>query len=105
MATNAIVSATDHNLERALCWGAFVVFSALIVIFLRHRSVHRWTQIGVSVLAFWAWAAASPGPFQLIHGWKEVFGTLALIGAVAVLIAWNAQPLPDAVLGEQVSGN
>jgi hypothetical protein len=104
MATNTIIGAASGTAEKVLCWIALAGFSVLIVVFLLNRAVRRKRQIAVSVVAFLAWAAASPGPFQLIDGWNEWMGTLALIAAVAVFIAVNIKPLPKEVLEESVSG-
>src|SRR5207302_287940 len=70
MASNAIVGSAKGNVEKGLAWGAFVVFVVAVAMFLRGRGVKRRRQIVVSLAAFAAWAAASPGPFQLIGGWE-----------------------------------
>jgi hypothetical protein len=82
------------------CWITFGVFTILVVLFLRNRKVHRPHQIAVSVGAFIAWATASPGPFQLIGGWKEWIGTAALVAVSAIFVVWQVKPLPQDVLNE-----
>lgn len=104
MATNTIVGASSGTTEKVGTWIALGAFAVLIVVFLKNRAVRRTRQIVVSVVAFLAWAAASPGPFQTLSWWDAWIGTLALIGAVAVFIAVNIAPLPEDVLKETVRG-
>lgn len=104
MAVNAIAGATSGNLERGLSWATLAVFAIAVPVYLRKRGVVRRAQFIISLAAFAAWAAASPGPFQLLSGWNELYGTLALIGAVLVLIVLQIKPLPPDVINETVSG-
>ena len=105
MAVNAILSGSDGETEKWLLWGAFAVVAIAVAVFLRRRGVKRDSQIAVSVLAFIAWAAASPGPFQIWGDWRQLYGTLALIGMVVVIIALRLKALPDDVINETVTGD
>lgn len=53
-----------------LLWSLLFVFLAVTVAWLVQREVKRPLQIGVSILAFAAFATASQGPFQTIPGWQ-----------------------------------
>ncbi len=93
MLQNLVVGADSPS--RILAWGLLVVFLALTVVYLVSRQVRRPLQIGLSLLAFTAWAAASPGPFQLMDAWDSVYGTLALGLVAALLVAVKLPPLPE----------
>lgn len=98
LAVNAALSAFSGDAERVALWVIFGVFGLSVIGFLRTRKVARVEQIGMSVAAFVAWVAASPGPLQAIEGYPEVIGTFALLAIVLVAIVFQLRPLPDAVL-------
>jgi hypothetical protein len=100
LAVNAASSSFSGNTERVTLWVIFIVFGVAVVGFLRTRKVDRWTQIGISVAAFAAWVAASPGPFQAIAGYPDVIGTFALIAVVLVTLVFHLNPLPDEVIND-----
>jgi hypothetical protein len=104
MITNLWLGVLKGGAEEVAAWITLVAFAALVVAFLLNRKVRRKSQIAVSVLAFVAWAAASPGPFELIGGWNEAFGTIALAAAVALLVVFRPGPLPDSVIEETAGG-
>jgi hypothetical protein len=97
MATNLVVSQADNGEEpnEILLWIILAVFLAATGAYLVVRKVRRVPQIGISVVAFLAFAAASPGPFQQISGWDELWGTLALLGAALVLAVFQPGPIPE----------
>jgi hypothetical protein len=94
--TNAVYGATDDDKDpsEALLWIVLVFFLAATVAWLVRRGVKRLGQIVVSVLAFVAFATASPGPFQLISGWDALYGTLAIAGVAVVMIVFQPGELP-----------
>jgi hypothetical protein len=92
MVTNLILDGNDAN--ESLLWIVFAFFVAATAAYLMVRKVKRIGQIAVSVLAFGAFAAASPGPFQQLDGWESLYGTLALAAVAVVLIVFKPSPLP-----------
>lgn len=98
VAVNAAASSFSGNTERVTLWVIFGIFAISVVGFLHTRKVKRWEQIAVSVAAFVAWVAASPGPFQAIHNYPDVIGTFALIAVVLVTLVFHLKPLPDDVI-------
>lgn len=98
VAVNAAASSFSGSTERVTLWVIFGVFAISVVGFLHTRKVRRWEQIGVSVAAFVAWVAASPGPFQAIHNYPDVIGTFALIAVVLVTLVFHLKPLPKDVI-------
>ena len=95
---NAALSSFSGDEERVALWIIFVVFALAVIAFLRTRGVKRPGQIALSLAAFVAWVAASPGPFQAIKDYPEVIGTFAL-GAVALAaVVFQLKPLPATVL-------
>jgi hypothetical protein len=100
LTVNAALSAFDGDGERVALWIIFGVFTLAVIFFLRSRQVRRVEQIAISTVAFIAWVAASPGPFQAIRGYPEVIGTFALIAVVLVTVVFQLKPLPDNVLNE-----
>jgi hypothetical protein len=100
VAVNAALSSFSGHSERVALWIIFLVFAAAIVAFLRTRGVRRLGQIVISVAAFVAWVAASPGPFQSIKDYPEVIGTFALLGVILVTLVFKLKPLPDSVINE-----
>jgi len=98
VAVNAAASSFSGNTERVTLWVIFGIFAISVVGFLHTRKVKRWEQIGVSVAAFVAWVAASPGPFQAIHNYPDVIGTFALIAVILVTLVFHLKPLPDDVI-------
>jgi hypothetical protein len=101
---NGALSAFDGDAKTAVTWGLFGLFTLAIIPFLRTRKVRRRSQIAVSVLAFVAWAIASPGPFGLLGGWNAFYGTIALGLMTLFLIVFQAKPLDEAILKETVRG-
>lgn len=100
VAVNAAVSSFSGNTERVTLWVIFGIFAISVVGFLRTRKVERWEQVAISVAAFVAWVAASPGPFQAIHNYPDVIGTFALIAVVLVTLVFHLKPLPDDVIND-----
>ena len=100
ISVNAALSAFSGKGERVALWLIFLVFALAIIGFLRTREVRRTGQIAVSVAAFIAWTAASPGPFQAIKDYPEVIGTFALIAIVLAGVVFQLKPLPKDVLEE-----
>jgi hypothetical protein len=100
LAVNAALSAFSDDDERIALWVIFVVFVLAVIGFLRTRGVHRPLQIGVSIAAFVAWVAASPGPFQAIKDYPEVIGTFALLAVVLVTLVFRLKPLPTSVIND-----
>jgi FtsH-binding integral membrane protein len=94
---NAIYAATNEGEQPSelLLWIVFVFFLAATVGWLIKRKVVRVPQIGVSVLAFAAYATATPGPFQLIDGWDSLYATLAIAAVAVGLIVFQPGPLPE----------
>lgn len=78
----------------ALLWILLAVFLAVTAVWLLRRGVKRPLQIGVSILAFAAFATASQGPFQTIPGWQPFYSTVAIAIVGAVLLAFTPGPLP-----------
>jgi hypothetical protein len=99
---NAALSAFSGKGERVALWVIFGVFTLAIIGFLRTRKVRRGGQIALSVLAFIAWVAASPGPFQAIKDYPEVIGTFALTAVVLAVLVFQLKPLPKNVLEESM---
>jgi hypothetical protein len=99
-AVNAALSSFAGKGERVALWIIFCVFVLATIGFLRNRGVRRPGQIALSVAAFIAWIAASPGPFQAIKEYPEVIGTFALLAVVLVTLVFRLKPLPDAVINE-----
>ena len=95
---NAALSSFSGTDERVALWVIFAVFALAVIGFLRTREVRRKGQIAVSVGAFIAWCAASPGPFQAIKDYPEVIGTFALIAIVLATAVFKLQPLSREVL-------
>lgn len=95
--TNAVYGAASPGQQpnEVLLWILLVVFLAITTAWMLQRGVKRVAQIGVSLLAFAAFATASPGPFQLIQGWNAIYGTLAIGIVAALLIAFKPGPLPS----------
>jgi hypothetical protein len=100
LTVNAALSAFSGKTERTALWVIFGVFAIAVIGFLRTRAVRRPLQIGVSVAAFVAWVAASPGPFQAIKDYPEVIGTFALVAVVLTTLVFRLKPLPDSVINE-----
>ena len=100
--TNLVLGAASGTLEKVILWVLFAFFALMVFFYLRQRGVHRMSQIGLSVVAFIAWATASPGPFQLIHWWKEWIGTLTMGILVTLLVVFQPAPLPDNVVDDTV---
>jgi hypothetical protein len=100
VAVNAALSSFSGRTERWALWIIFVVFAVAIIWFLRTRNVRRPAQIVLSVAAFVAWVAASPGPFQAIKDYPEVIGTFALLAVVLVTLVFRLKPLPDDVIDD-----
>jgi hypothetical protein len=100
LAVNAAESAFKGNTERVALWIIFVVFAVSIVGFLRTRAVRRIGQIALSVAAFVAWVAASPGPFRAIKDYPEVIGTFALLALVVAALVFRIKPLPQDVIDD-----
>lgn len=98
VAVNAALSSFSGSTERVALWVIFGVFAISVIGFLRTRKVERWEQIGISVAAFVAWVAASPGPLQAIDNYPDVIGTFALIGVVLVALVFQLKPLPADVI-------
>jgi hypothetical protein len=97
MATNLVISQADEGEEPSeeTLWVILVVALIAIIGFLVKREVKRVSQLVLSAVAFLAVASASPGPFQQIDDWNELWGTLALIGAAALLIVFKPKALPE----------
>jgi hypothetical protein len=100
LSVNAALSAFDGKDERTALWIIFIVFTVAVIFFLRTRKVRRAKQIAISVAAFVAWVAASPGPFQAIKNYPEVIGTFALVAMVLVILVFQIKPLADEELKE-----
>lgn len=96
------ISSKDIDAKRLWCGVAFGVWLVLIPIFLRSRKVARWSQIVISMVAFSAWAAASPGIFELINGYPDWIGTIALALALALFVSFQVKPLPQTVINDSV---
>lgn len=101
---NALLGSLDetnhHDARRWACWIILVVFAALIAAYLHNTGVKRTSQIVVSILAYLAWAAASPGPFQLLHWWNDGYATAALGVVLAIAFAFQLNPLPDTAISD-----
>ena len=95
IAVNAALSSFDGDAERWALWIIFVLFALAVIAFMRTRKVHRVKQIAVSLGAFVAWVAASPGPFQAIKDYPEVMGTFALLAVALAATVFQLKPLPD----------
>jgi FtsH-binding integral membrane protein len=102
LAVNTFLSVfkTEETARKVSTWITFVVAAILIAVYLKQRGVKRVTQIGISLLAFVAWAVASPGPFQQIHKYEPWWGTVALILVSAVFLSVKIEPLPESVINE-----
>lgn len=97
---NAALGALSGDGERVALWIIFALFAIAVVGFLHTRKVRRRGQIALSVVAFTAWVAASPGPFQAINGYPEVIGTFALIAVVLFVLVFQLKPLPQNVIDD-----
>jgi hypothetical protein len=106
---NIGLSATEGDNEWNLAWFGFGLFAFLTPIYLYRRKIRRVLQIFASVAAFAAFAAASPGPFQLIRDWKvigdwqEWYGSIALVVVLAILIALQPGDLPEDAIEQTVN--
>ena len=102
LAVNLFLSVfQDRDTHRALATTlTFVLFGVLIVVYLARRGVRRKSQLVVSLVAFVAWAMASPGPFQELALYESWWGTLALIVVAALFLAVKVPPLADDVINE-----
>jgi len=97
MATNLVISQADEGEEPSekTLWVILIVAVIAIIGFLVKREVKRVSQLVLSAVAFLAVASASPGPFQQIDDWNELWGTLALIGAAALFVVFKPKALPE----------
>lgn len=99
MATNLVIADADTDKgetpDETLLWIILGFFLVATVGFLVVRKIKRPLQIGLSVVAFAAIAAATPGPFQQIDDWNELWGTLALVAAAVPLIVFRPGELPE----------
>lgn len=97
MATNLVISQADNGEQPSelTLWIILAVGALATIGYLVRRKVKRLGQIALSVIAFFAVASASPGPFQQIEDWNELWGTLALIGAAVVLIVFKPGEIPE----------
>lgn len=97
MATNLVISRAGDGEEPSelTLWIILGVALVIILSFLVKREVKRVSQLALSAVAFLAVASASPGPFQQIENWDELWGTLALIAVAAVLVVFKPDPIPE----------
>jgi hypothetical protein len=79
-------------------WATLGIFAVLVPLLLHQNKVHRVSQLAIAFVAFVVLATASPGPFQLIGGWKEWGGTAALFAMGVLLLFYRPAKLPDSVL-------
>jgi hypothetical protein len=96
-ATNLVVAQAgkDEQPDEITLWIILGVFLAATIGYLVVRKVKRFFQIALSAAAFLAFATASPGPFQQIEGWNELWGSLALIGVALLIVVFKPKAIPD----------